>query len=67
MCIVENLEEWEEDNREEEDETPHEFATPGSFTVEGGVVIGSGSLKEDSAALTEQLQAIAQSLNKENK
>jgi hypothetical protein len=37
MCIVENLETWEEDNREEEDETPHEFATPGSFTVEEGL------------------------------
>jgi hypothetical protein len=37
MCIVENLETWEEDNREEEDETPHEFATPGSFTIEDGL------------------------------
>jgi len=37
MCIVENLREWEEDNREEEDETPHEFGTPGSFTVEEGL------------------------------
>jgi len=35
--VVENLETWEEDNREEEDETPHEFGTPGSFTVEEGL------------------------------
>jgi hypothetical protein len=33
----------------------------------GGVVIGGGSLEEDSEGLTEQLQDIAQSLNKENK
>jgi hypothetical protein len=65
MCIVENLRMWEEDNREEDDE-------PGNIMDQleaaGGVVIGGGvNPEEDSAALTEQLQAIAQSLNKENK
>jgi hypothetical protein len=65
MCIVENLREWEEDNREEDDE-------PGNIMDQleaaGGVVIGGGvNPEEDSAGLTEQLQAIGQSLNKENK
>jgi len=62
MCIVENLETWEEDNREEDGNIMDQLEAA------GGVVIGGGvNLEEDSAGLTEQLQAIAQSLNKENK
>jgi hypothetical protein len=62
MCIVENLETWEEDNREEDGNIMDQLEAA------GGVVIGGGvNPEEDSAALTEQLQAIAQSLNKENK
>jgi hypothetical protein len=62
MCIVENLRMWEEDNREEDGNIMDQLEAA------GGVVIGGGvNLEEDSAALTEQLQAIAQSLNKENK
>jgi hypothetical protein len=65
MCIVENLETWEEDNREEDDEPSNIMD---QLEASGGVVIGGGvNPEEDSAALTEQLQAIAQSLNKENK
>jgi hypothetical protein len=65
MCIVENLETWEEDNREEDDEPSNIMD---QLEAAGGVVIGGGvNPEEDSAALTEQLQAIAQSLNKENK
>jgi len=62
MCIVENLETWEEDNREEDGNIMDQLEAA------GGVVIGGGvNPEEDSAGLTEQLQAIAQSLNKENK
>jgi hypothetical protein len=65
MCIVENLRMWEEDNREEDDEPSNIMD---QLEAAGGVVIGGGvNPEEDSAALTEQLQAIAQSLNKENK
>jgi hypothetical protein len=65
MCIVENLREWEEDNREEDDEPSNIMD---QLEAAGGVVIGGGvNPEEDSAGLTEQLQAIAQSLNKENK
>jgi hypothetical protein len=62
MCIVESLREWEEDNREEDGNIMDQLEAA------GGVVIGGGvNPEEDSAGLTEQLQAIAQSLNKENK
>jgi hypothetical protein len=65
MCIVENLRMWEEDNREEDDEPSNIMD---QLEAAGGVVIGGGvNPEEDSAGLTEQLQAIAQSLNKENK
>jgi hypothetical protein len=65
MCIVENLREWEEDNREEDDEPSNIMD---QLEAAGGVVIGGGvNPEEDSAALTEQLQVIGQSLNKENK
>jgi hypothetical protein len=44
MCIVENLREWEEDNREEDDE-------PGNIMdqleASGGVVIGGGVNPEE--------------------
>jgi hypothetical protein len=62
MCIVENLREWEEQNAEEDGNIMDQLEAA------GGVVIGGGvNPEEDSAGLTEQLQAIAQSLNKENK
>jgi hypothetical protein len=65
MCIVENLRMWEEDNADEDDEPSNIMD---QLEASGGVVIGGGvNPEEDSAALTEQLQAIAQSLNKENK
>jgi len=65
MCIVENLRMWEEENQEEDDEPSNIMD---QLEAAGGVVIGGGvNPEEDSAALTEQLQAIAQSLNKENK
>jgi hypothetical protein len=44
MCIVENLETWEEDNREEDDEPSNIMD---QLEASGGVVIGGGVNPEE--------------------